>query len=76
MIPVHEDSIEEPSSAVEDAANGSDKREKVIVGDETLTKSFVEPRYRLGDQDCTKPENISCCFWMKKGFLDLVTQSM
>ena len=45
MKPVHEDSIEEPSSAVEDTANGSDKREKVIVGNEPLAKSFVEARH-------------------------------
>ena len=45
MKPVHQDSIEEPSSAVEDTANGSNKREKVIVGNETLAKSFVEARH-------------------------------
>ena len=28
----------------------------MIVGDEALTKSFVEAGHRLGDQDGTKPE--------------------
>ena len=74
--PVHQDSIEEPSSAVEDAANGSNKGEKMVVGDETLPKSFVKARHRLGDQDGTKPEqNILGFFYLMRtfyGFLDWV----
>ena len=44
-LPVHEEAIEESARAVENAADCANEREKVVVSDETLTKSFVEPSY-------------------------------
>ena len=45
VLPVHEDAIEESTRAVEDTADCTNEREKVIVGDEALAKSFVEPSH-------------------------------
>ena len=64
-LPVHEEAIEESTRAVEDAADSTNEREKMIVGDEALAKSFVEPRHRLGDQNSTKPESLSWYFWIQ-----------
>ena len=39
----------------------------MVVGDETLPKSFVEPRHGLGDQDGAKPEkNILVFFYLMR----------
>ena len=42
-LPVHEDPIEESSRAVEDTTDCPNERQEVVVGDEALSKSFVEP---------------------------------
>ena len=54
--PVHENAIEKPSSAVEDRAHRSDKRQEMIIRDEALAERFVEAGQRLSDQDSAKPE--------------------
>ena len=53
--PVHENAIEKPSSAVEDRAHRSDKRQEMIVRDKALAERFVEAGHRLSDQDGTEP---------------------
>ena len=55
VLPVHEDAIEEPTRAIEDAADCADQWEKVVVGNEALAKSFVEPSYWQCDHVGAEP---------------------
>ena len=52
---IHKDSIEEPPAAAEDATDGPDQREVVVVRDEALSEGLVEARDGLIDQDGTEP---------------------
>ena len=54
-LPVHEEAIEESTRAVENAADCANEREKVVVGDETLTKSFVKPGHWQSDHVGAEP---------------------
>ena len=55
VLPVHEDPIKESTRAVEDTADCTNERQKVVVCDETLSKSFVEPSHLQGDHVCAEP---------------------
>jgi len=74
--PVHENAIEKPSSAVEDRAHRSDKRQEMIVRDKALAERFVEAGHRLSDQDGTEPGHpqhvelfsLERLFWSHKRF--------
>ena len=54
-LPVHEEAIEESARAVENATDCTNEREKVVVSNETLTKSFVKPGYWQSDHVGAEP---------------------